>query len=155
LTLTERGFLNLLLLTGEPYISPVIFTPDENPSIYFAMRVDNAAGFGIGILVSQYHASNLQAIVAQSNRLRLVGEGSFAVLLDENNLRLAQGKCQRYTGFVSHRSKTYDSCSTTRRIQYTFGTATDYPFQAGLVFAERSLLLRKQGPRNRPARSLW
>jgi len=92
--LVDRGFLNLLLLTRQPYISPVVFAPNENPSIYFAMRIDNAAGIAIGVLVSQYAASNLQAIVAKSNfsLMGLVGEGSFAVLLDENNFRLAQGE---------------------------------------------------------------
>jgi GAF domain-containing protein/HAMP domain-containing protein len=89
--LTDPGAINILLLSGLPYISPVIFTPQGQPSIYFAARVDNAAGNPVGVLVSQYHASNLQSTVAQSNNLLGPGTGSFGVLVDENNLRLAQG----------------------------------------------------------------
>ena len=88
---TDPGAINILLLSGLPYISPVIFTPDGQPSLYFAARVDDTAGNPVGVLISQYHGSNLQAAVAQSNNLLGPNSGSFALLLDENNLRLAQG----------------------------------------------------------------
>ena len=135
--LTDRGFLNILLLTGEPYISPVIFTPNENPSLYFAVRIDDIAGNAAGVLVSQYHASNLQAIVAQSNKLKLVGPGSFAVLLDENNLRLAQGEDPGvlYKFVTPPDPETYSELVSARRIPDVAldQIATNFPsFQAGL-----------------------
>ena len=133
--LTDRGFLNILLLTGEPYISPVIFGPNEQPSLYFAMRIDDTEANPVGVLVSQYHASNLQAAAAQSNNL--VGAGSFAVLLDENNLRLAQGEDPGvlYKLVAPPDLETYTELVSTRRVPDVSldQIATNYPlFQDGL-----------------------
>lgn len=133
--IADSGFPDLLLLTGEPYVSPVIFAPNEYPSLYFAARIDNRAGNAVGILVSQYHASNLQAIIAQSNDL--VGSGSFAILVDENGFRLAQGADPSVLyKFISQPDpRVYAELTAARRIPDLpiNQIATDYSsFQAGL-----------------------
>jgi GAF domain-containing protein/HAMP domain-containing protein len=133
--LTDRGFLDLLLLTTKPYISPVIFAPDGNPSIFFATRVDNSEGNPVGVLISQYHASNLQSIIAKSKELKLTG--AVAVLLDENNLRLAQSQDPEalYKFVAPIDTQTYTGLISARRIPNVTANqlATDYPsFLSGL-----------------------
>jgi GAF domain-containing protein/HAMP domain-containing protein/MFS family permease len=131
INLTDPGAINILLLSGLPYISPVIFTPDGQPSLYFAARVDDTEGNPVGVLVSQYHASNLQATVAQSNNLLGSESGSFAVLLDENNLRLAQGVDPDvlYKFLIPPDPTTYAQLVSSRRIPNVSidQSATNYP----------------------------
>ncbi len=133
--LTDRGFLDLLLLTNQPYISPVIFAPDGNPSIFFATRVDNSEGNPVGALISQYHASNLQSIIAKSKELKI--PGAVAVLLDENNLRLAQSQAPEalYKFVAPIDAQTYKGLISAQRIPDISADqlATDYPsFLSGL-----------------------
>jgi GAF domain-containing protein/HAMP domain-containing protein len=137
---TDRGFLDMLLLTNVPYISPVIFPPDGNPSIYFATRVNNADGNAVGVLISQVHASNLQSIItesiAQSKKLKLFG--AVAELLDENNLRLAQSQDPEalYKFVAPIDPNSYAGLVSTRRIPDVGldQSATNYPsFLAGLI----------------------
>jgi GAF domain-containing protein/HAMP domain-containing protein len=133
--LTDRGFLDLLLLTTKPYISPVIFASDGNPSLFFATRVDNSEGNPVGVLISQYHASNLQSIIAKSKELKL--PGAVAVLLDENNLRLAQSQDPEalYKFVAPMDAQTYAGLKSSRRIPNLTADrlATDYPsFLSGL-----------------------
>jgi GAF domain-containing protein/HAMP domain-containing protein len=80
----------LSFTTGLPYASPVIFEPGTGtPTIYYLAVVNDKNRNAIGALISKYNASTLQPFVVDNNNL--AGEGSFAVLLDENQLRLAQG----------------------------------------------------------------
>ena len=78
------------LATGLPYVSPVAFSEDgDPPALYFSAPVRDPHGKSVGVLVVRYNASVLQPIVV--NMGGLAGKGSFAVLMDENHLRLASG----------------------------------------------------------------
>ncbi len=76
--------------TGLPYVSAVEFPEtDDPPSLYFSAPIRNMRGKTVGVLRIRYNATILQQIIA--NTSGLAGEESFAVLLDENHLRLADG----------------------------------------------------------------
>lgn len=84
-----NSFLRLLQ-SGEPYVSSVIFAPEyTQPNLYFVARVSDENQKPLGFLLSRYDATVLQTLLV--NRNGLVGQGSFAVLFDENHLRIAQG----------------------------------------------------------------
>ncbi len=90
LDLTDPLYVNKVMLTGLPYISPVVFSSDfAYPVIFFVSRVRDAQGTPIGMLMAVYKASALQEQLALN--AGLAGESSFAVLVDENNLRLGHG----------------------------------------------------------------
>ena len=79
------------LATGLPYASPVEFPETAGgPSIYFSAPVRDAQGKTVGVLRIRYNAAILQAIVTDANGL--AGMESYAVLLDDNHLRLADGE---------------------------------------------------------------
>lgn len=85
----SNSFLRVLQ-SGEPYVSSVIFTPEyTQPNLYFVARVSDENQKPLGFLLSRYDATVLQTLLV--NRNGLVGLGSFAVLFDENHLRIAQG----------------------------------------------------------------
>ena len=80
--------------TGAIYLSPVLFpapTPAQ-PAPYFiaAARVRDALGEQIGTLLAAFPLDSIQAIVAAANDT--AGNGSYAILIDDNYLRLAHGR---------------------------------------------------------------
>lgn len=78
------------MTTGRSYASPVEFSGSNGlPVIYFAAPVRNDKGEIIGVLRARYDAAILQTTVSDSNRQ--AGAESVGILLDENNIRLAQG----------------------------------------------------------------
>jgi signal transduction histidine kinase/DNA-binding response OmpR family regulator/HAMP domain-containing protein len=78
------------LNASDPYLSPVFFSETGAGSLYFAAPVlDPAAGTPVGVLVLRYNADVLQELATRSTRF--MGEQSYAILLDENNLILAHG----------------------------------------------------------------
>lgn len=80
-----------LMKDGKPFVSPVIFQPDSSQiSIYFVARVYDEKNQTLGFILSRYKAAVLQSLLDQNNNL--AGKGSYPVILDENGLRLAQGK---------------------------------------------------------------
>lgn len=82
--------LRRLMLTGDPYISPVLFDAQTGEaSILFAGRTTSKAGEPLGLLMMQLDANLLQSIVSAQNGL--AGPNSFGVLYEENNIRLAHG----------------------------------------------------------------
>jgi GAF domain-containing protein len=87
--LVEEEYIYQPLSAGKTYISPVIFEKTGQPMLYFSTRVPDILGQPVGVLVVIYNAQVLQTVIEGSNNL--IGEGSYALLLDENNLRLAQG----------------------------------------------------------------
>lgn len=87
---SDRDYFREPVRTGLPYVSPVHLSPTGGGrSLYFSAPVRNQAGEVIGVLRMRYNASVLQQIIAQSNEL--AGEDSFAILLDEHFIRLADG----------------------------------------------------------------
>jgi len=76
---------------GQPrsYRSPIIFD-EQQPVIIFSSAINDLSGKLIGILRAKYDASILTTLFDRTKGM--VGRGSFAVLLDENNLRLVHGR---------------------------------------------------------------
>lgn len=84
-------YFQVALETGEPRVSQVKFSRvDGLPYLYFSQSIrDRRTGEVVGVLRSQYSAARLQYLIVESNNL--AGDFSFPILLDDRNLRLAQG----------------------------------------------------------------
>ncbi|MEZ0395181.1 MAG: GAF domain-containing protein [Anaerolineales bacterium] len=74
---------------GTPYISPVMIGPEGVPAITFSAAIRDEADRVIGILRARYRALAIQNIVRKKSGL--LGEGSYAVVLDNYNVYLANG----------------------------------------------------------------
>ncbi len=71
------------------YRSPIIFE-EPSPVIVFSSAINDLSGKLIGVLRTKYDATVLTALFDRTKGM--VGRGSFAVLLDDNNLRLVHGR---------------------------------------------------------------
>jgi len=71
------------------YRSPITFDKG-NPVIIFSSAINDLSGKLIGVLRAKYDASILTTLFDRTKGM--VGRGSFAVLLDENSLRLVHGR---------------------------------------------------------------
>jgi diguanylate cyclase (GGDEF)-like protein/PAS domain S-box-containing protein len=71
------------------YRSPIMFEQHQ-PVIVFSSAINDLSGKLIGVLRTKYDASILTELFDRTKGM--VGRGSFAVLLDENNLRLVHGR---------------------------------------------------------------
>ena len=86
---SDRSYFQGAVSTGLPYVSAVEFSQTTGQSsIYFSAPVLDDAGKLIGVVRVRYNAAILQQIVKNSAK-GFSGADSFAVLLDENNIRLA------------------------------------------------------------------
>ena len=80
----------IALETGLPHASGLEFsTSDGKPYLNFSSVVNSPAGRPVGVLRERYSAAILQQMVAENNRL--VGPQSFAIVLNEDGLLLADG----------------------------------------------------------------
>lgn len=88
---SHQDYFQNVMQTGLPYVSSVRVPAksQELASLYFSSPVRNATGKIIGVLAVCYNATALQQLVIQNNDL--AGPKSFAILLDENHVRLAHG----------------------------------------------------------------
>lgn len=95
----DRDYFQKPLETGLPYLSPVEFVPStgtgksqtaDDAGLYFSSPIhDSTSGEVLGVLRVRYKPIILQQLVVQNNSL--IGEQSFAILFDENYVRLAHG----------------------------------------------------------------
>jgi diguanylate cyclase (GGDEF)-like protein/PAS domain S-box-containing protein len=87
----QQEYFNVLSADHQikSYRSPIIFAEQE-PVIVFSSAINDLSGKFIGVLRARYDASVLTALFDRTRGM--VGRGSFAVLLDENNLRLVHGR---------------------------------------------------------------
>jgi len=87
-SIADQIYFKETLNKGTAYASEVLFTP-ETPlgSLYFVAPVKNASGNILGVLVARYNSALLQQLVAAS--VGNTADKSFALLLDDNHLRLA------------------------------------------------------------------
>ncbi len=84
----DNDYFTVPRTTGKPYVSPITFSDDlAEPVIYFSAPINNPAGQFVGVLRVVYRAGVFQSLVVKSTIG--TGEGSFAVLFDENGLVLA------------------------------------------------------------------
>ncbi len=87
---SERDYFQAPLTFGQPYVSPVQFSPTTGEaSLYFSSPLRDEAGEVFGVLRVRYRAEVLQQLVAQDTGI--AGERSFGVLFDANTIRLAHG----------------------------------------------------------------
>jgi GAF domain-containing protein/HAMP domain-containing protein len=85
-----QAYFKSPLRTRQAFASSVEFRPEQEvPVLYFSSPVRAKTGEIIGMLRVRYDASILQQMVWQNNDL--AGEGSFAVVFDENAIHLAHG----------------------------------------------------------------
>jgi hypothetical protein len=86
----DRVYFRKTLETGLPYASSVEYDHvTGKPSLYFVAPIQNANDELTGVLRIRYDALILQDLIARNTGQ--AGESSFAMLLDENHVRLAQG----------------------------------------------------------------
>jgi diguanylate cyclase (GGDEF)-like protein/PAS domain S-box-containing protein len=75
--------------TSNVYRSPILFE-DEGPVIVFSATINDLSGKAIGVLRAKFDAAILDTLFDRTQGI--VGLGSFAVLTDENGLRLVHGR---------------------------------------------------------------
>lgn len=82
---------------GGDYRSSIMFSKKYGAAIYFSSGIKSSSGKLLGVLRAQYNADVLDDIVKSARGF--AGLGSFAILLDENMLRLVHGRkpSLRYT----------------------------------------------------------
>ncbi len=76
--------------TKKPYHTSVVFDGNDAALIYFSSPIINAKGEVLGVLRASHKAEVLERIIMSARGL--AGQGSFAMLLDENLLRLVHGR---------------------------------------------------------------
>ena len=88
---SDQDYFKEPLRTGLPTATSieVSASPYRETEMYFSSPVRDASGATIGVLVARYRAAILQRFIVGNNGL--AGAGSFAVILDENHVRLAHG----------------------------------------------------------------
>ncbi|MBN1217998.1 MAG: GAF domain-containing protein [Anaerolineae bacterium] len=87
---SKQDYIAVPFSTGHPYISPILFEPTTGEAVwYFSAPIVGREGLTGGVVRVKYSAEVLQQIITQHNGL--AGEQSFAVLLDENRVQLANG----------------------------------------------------------------
>ena len=74
----------------KPYRSSVEFAENDEAVIYFSSPIFDADGMLLGVLRAGHKADVLKQIILSARGL--AGQGSFAMLLDENMLRLVHGR---------------------------------------------------------------
>ncbi|MBT8119322.1 MAG: EAL domain-containing protein [Gammaproteobacteria bacterium] len=91
--LDESKYSYFEALVGESRLSsfrsPIIFEEDQ-PVIVFSSAINDLSGKLIGVLRTKYDAAILTDLLDRTKGM--AGRGSFAVLLDENGLRLVHGR---------------------------------------------------------------
>jgi GAF domain-containing protein/HAMP domain-containing protein len=96
---SDRDYFQGAVQTGLPYISPVQTSATTGEaSFYVSAPVRNRAGDIIGVLRARYSAALFQQIIRTNTGL--AGEGSFATLVDERFIRLADGSDPNTVGTV-------------------------------------------------------
>lgn len=85
----DRDWFTVPLQSGLPFVSPVELDAAAEAHLVFSAPVLGPRREPMGVLCADFGAAVLQSLVARSGGA--LGPGSFAVLVDENGLALAQG----------------------------------------------------------------
>lgn len=86
----QRDYFQQALSNKQPYNSPIVFDLGGEASLYFSSPIFDEQGKTVGVLRAQYKAEVLTQLILKARGL--AGQGSFAMLLDENLLRLVHGR---------------------------------------------------------------
>lgn len=125
LGITQPDYLDRVISRGLPYVSPVIFSSIfEQPMIIYITRVTDEEGIPLGMVFAIHKASTLQEEIFLNNGL--AGTDSFAVLVDENLLRLGHGAdpTALYTFIVPPEEGFLQQLLETRRINSQVSSQT-------------------------------
>ncbi len=88
---SDRIWFLEAIAQGVPYASSVSFAASNNrPSIYFSAPVRNADGEILGVVRLRYDADVFQELLFHNNGL--AGTGSGAILVDDKNIQIANGR---------------------------------------------------------------
>lgn len=86
---SKRNYFQIPCKTGQPYVSPVESSSvSGEANLYFSHPIYDKANELIGVLRVQFSAAILQLTISATQGM--AGEQSFAVLLDDYHIRLAQ-----------------------------------------------------------------
>lgn len=87
----SRDFYRIPLTTERPYVSPIELAPEQRNSrvIYFSAPIRGTEGQLLGFLRVRYQAAIIERIINQN--VGLLGEGSAPILIDDYQIRLADG----------------------------------------------------------------
>ena len=86
----KARYFSEVIKTKKPFRSPVIFEKNGEASIYFSSPIINSDGVVLGVLRARHQAEVFKNIVLSARGT--AGQGSFAMLLDENLMRLVHGR---------------------------------------------------------------
>ena len=87
---SEKHYFLESLKHKKPYHSSVIFEENDEALIIFSSPIIDTEGMVLGVLRASHKAEVLKRIILSARGL--AGQGSFAMLLDENMLRLVHGR---------------------------------------------------------------
>jgi GAF domain-containing protein/HAMP domain-containing protein len=113
--------------SGVPYVTTILIPIIDNiPSLYFSSPVRDPQGKIIGVLRTRYNAAIIQQLVGEQKDQ--AGQASFALLVDENGIILANGQdpSNVFRSLVSLNASNLLVFQTTERLPK--GTADDLYF---------------------------
>ncbi|MDH5612905.1 MAG: EAL domain-containing protein [Gammaproteobacteria bacterium] len=87
---SKSTYFSEVIKNKKPYRSSVVFDKNDDASIYFSSPITNSEGDLLGVLRARHDANVLTQIILSARGL--AGQGSFAILIDENMLRLVHGR---------------------------------------------------------------
>ena len=98
------------------YHSPVIFEDGKPASLYFSSPILDKNDLVVGVLRAQYKAEVLTQLIWRARGL--AGQGSFAMLVDENLLRLVHGRRKdlQYTLATNIDNSKYEALRQSKRL---------------------------------------
>jgi len=108
---SQQSYFRKPFQTGTPYVSEVQITSlqDKEASLYFSSPVRDYQRRIVGFLVERYDAAILQKIITEHTRIAQAG--AFALLLDQELNRLADG---RFPAMIYQKIPTLDDSLATR-----------------------------------------
>jgi len=87
---SDSDYFQVAMQRSTPYVSHISYHDQlDQYIIYFSQQVQNETGEVVGVLRVRYRAHIFQKIILQNNDL--AGEETFAILLDENHIRIGHG----------------------------------------------------------------
>jgi len=107
---SNENYFKRAVQTGEVYRSPITFV-DNAASLFYSSIVKSSSGEFLGVLRAQIDADVLSEIVKSARGY--AGLGSFAVLLDDNMLRLVHGRKPEFR-YTLAKTFEYDTLSSLR-----------------------------------------
>jgi GAF domain-containing protein/HAMP domain-containing protein len=138
LTLDEKSqeYFLVPMRAGVAYLSPLQVINSSRSFLYISAPIKNEQGQTIGVLRARYDGELLQDLLRRYDQLR--GETSHAILVDENNIRLADTftPLNRYKALAPLSEETLKILKENKRLPALPASllSTDYPDLSAKVF---------------------